>query len=457
MQKIIYFLYKIKIWLLSCYYSIRISKGTYKGLYRYKDVFGNDKYIKLRNRVFSSAKRQLAKKEHKTIRIVMVDCSEWCTTDIYNYFHEKGIDIAIVLAPFFHGTEESITKAYNLCKAFCEARNLQYIDAYDSSGWQFSVQNTSDILGDIMIYTNPWMGSYPEELKLYNLPLTSITCYIPYGFMLMKAEQHQFNQISHNMFTRIYCESEAHRQMYKIYCDIGNSHVEFSGAPKMDWYFKEKEIASDSVWNVLGHNSRILKIIYSPHWNIRGGHATFMDNGFQILEYAESHPNTTSWIYKPHPLLEKELIVNNLLSQEQYQAYVERWKNLQNARISLSGDYGDIFLSSDCMINDSISFIAEYMYTHKPMLLLQNDVTQFNSFGEQCVRNVYTCKGNDFNGILRFIENTLHNKDSMKINREQFFDKHLNYYLTNGKSASEYIISEISNFLNENEVTQCKH
>lgn len=447
MKKTLYFLYKIKIWLLSCYYAICPSKGRYGGLYRYKDVFGNDRYVRMRNRIFAKAERKIARKKHQTIRIVMADCCEWCTTAIYDHFDAQGTDIAVVLVPFFHGTEASIREAYSLCRQFCEERHLRYIDAYDPSGWKLAMPDTANLLGDIMIYTNPWMGSYPEELKLKNLPLTSITCYIPYGFMLMKAEQHQFNQTSHNMFTHIYCESEVHRQMFREYCDIGNSHVEFTGHPKMDCYTEERSIDSRAIWNGLENNPHMLKVIYSPHWNFSGGYATFMDNGLRILAYAETHTDTTSWIYKPHPLLEKELIVKGYMTQDQYREYVERWQRLSNAKVYLSGDYGDIFLSSDCMINDSISFIAEYMYTHKPMLLLQNDSTQFNSFGEQCIKNVYTCRGNDLNHIIRFIEDAGNNKDAMKTEREQFFDDNLNYYKANGKPAGEYIISRLSHML----------
>lgn len=448
MKNILYQLYQIKIWFLSIYYSLFPSGGTYTDLYRCKNVFGSLKYTKVRKRVFDKAECNIQKKKNKTIRIIMVDCCEWCTTDIYNYFHNQSIDTAVVISPFFHGTDDSIKKTYDLCLEFCNSKGFRYIDAYDPNGWTLKVGKPSSLYGDIMLYTNPWMGSYPEELKIKNLPLSSITCYIPYGFMLMKAEQHQFNQISHNMFTHIYCESESHYQMFRDYCDIGNAHVEFSGHPKMDYYLRPPNIANQTMWKGSEQNPDITKIIYSPHWNFAGGYATFLDNGIQILEYAETHPNTTSWIYKPHPLLEKELITRGAMTSIQYQEYLDRWEKLPNARICLAGDYGSLFLSSDCIINDSISFIAEYMYTHKPMLLLTNGTAQFNSFGEECIQHVHTCNVSEFGLIVQFIENIKNGIDVKKKDREQFFNNRLSYDHINGTLASDYIISRIIHIIN---------
>ncbi len=447
MKNILYQLYQIKIWFLSIYYSLFPSAGTYKDLYCYKNVFGSLKYVKIRKRISDKAESNIQGKKNTTIRIIMVDCCEWCATNIYNHFRDQNIDIAIVVSPFFHGTDDSIKVAYELCLEFCKSKGFRYIDAYNSNGWQLKTGNSSNLYGDIMIYTNPWMGSYPKELKVANLPLSLITCYIPYGFMLMKAEQHQFNQTSHNMFTHIYCESESHYKMFQDYCDIGNAHVEFSGHPKMDYYMCPQNIVDQTIWKGAVQNPDITKIIYSPHWNLAGGYATFMNNGIQILEYAEKHPDTTSWIYKPHPLLEKELITRGAMTPIQYQEYLDRWERLPNARIYLSGDYGDLFLSSDCMINDSISFIAEYMYTHKPMLLLTNGTARFNSFGEECIKHVCTCNAKEFDLIVQFIENIKKGIDIKKEDREQFFNDHLNYHHKNGTLASDYIISRISHMI----------
>lgn len=446
MQKVMYVLYKIKIWLLSRYYMLYPSKGTYKGLYRYKDVFGKSKYISIRKKIFRRVEKKIGRKKNKSVRIIMAFCGEWCETEIYNYFYRRNIDIAVVLSPYFNGTEENIRKEYVRNREFCEEKGFRYIDAFDMTDWSFKGE-LRDVQGDILIYVKPWMTHYAEQTSLYNMPLSSVSCYIPYGIMQVKGEQFQFNQKCHHMFTHIFCESEIHRQMYDMFCDIGNSHVKFSGQPKMDPLVIDKEIDDRTIWKGVTGNSQVIKIIYSPHWWFSDGYATFMDNGMSILEYAESHTDSTSWIYKPHPHLEVEVVSRGYMSAEEYQDYVRRWENLPNAKVYLAGDYTDIFKTSDCIINDSISFIAEYMYTHKPMLLFQNENAGFNLFGEQTVKNVYTCRGDDMDSVERFIEDVRNGRDDMKAAREQFFNTNLNYYHIRGQLASEYIIERMADML----------
>lgn len=446
MKKVLYLLYKIKIWMMVHFYVLFPSRGTYDKLYCYKNVFTINQYIKIRDRIFRKVERTIQNREKKSIRIIMTDCTEWATDQIYDYLSRRGMDVAVVLVPFLNGTGETIKKAYNLNRKFCESRKIRYLDVYDPESGKLFPEFVKDIYGDVMIYTNPWMGAYPYELNVKNVALSSITCYIPYGFMLAKHESDQFNQRSHNMFTHIYCETKIHWQMYAKYCDIGNSHVEYAGYPKMDWYLKEKELDDALIWKGVSDGEHKIKIIYSPHW-IVGQTGTFMDNGLQILKYAEEHTQTTSWTYKPHPLLEREVVAWKHMSAKDYSEYVARWEKLPNAKVYLSGDYSDMFLSSDCIINDSVSFIAEYMYTHKPMLLLSNGSAEYNDFGEKCMKYLYICDSKDIEGIEKFIEDVATGKDEKKAERENFFREYLDYYRDHGESASEYIIHQICNMI----------
>ena len=49
------------------------------------------------------------------------------------------------------------------------------------------------------------------------------------------------------------------------------------------------------------------------------------------------------------------------------------------------GEYRDMFLTSDAMILDSVSFMQEYLFTEKPLLVLrkEKDSESFNTFGEE--------------------------------------------------------------------------
>ena len=105
-------------------------------------------------------------------------------------------------------------------------------------------------------------------------------------------------------------------------------------------------------------------------------------------------------------------------------------------------------MSSDAMICDSVSFLAEYQFTGKPLLLLTRPEQVFNTFGEMVQTVLYKCPGEDTAGIESFLLNVvIDENDFMKVVRGKFFRDNLDYYhRNNGLTASEQIFNELTNF-----------
>ena len=192
-----------------------------------------------------------------------------------------------------------------------------------------------------------------------------------------------------------------------------------------------------------------VKIIWAPHWSIEGFRyhrlATFQWNFEFMYEYAAAHPET-SWIVKPHPqLLYSAVQTKTFESEAAFKDYLNKWAALPNARVLTGGYYQSIFASSDGMILDSGSFIAEYQFTHKPMLFLTRDTDRFSELGRAIIDANYHVDGKDFDGIKKFIEDVLINRhDTQSAAREKVFDAELNYAKDNGMLASEKIFRTIA-------------
>ena len=106
----------------------------------------------------------------------------------------------------------------------------------------------------------------------------------------------------------------------------------------------------------------------------------------------------------------------------------------------VEGDYVDLFLSSDAMIHDSGSFIAEYLYLNKPVMRTLNGIdlkTLHNEFGQRCLHNHYMAHNSD--DIESFILNVIHSFDPMKEQRTKF----VNEVLMPKGSPSQNIINDI--------------
>ena len=89
-----------------------------------------------------------------------------------------------------------------------------------------------------------------------------------------------------------------------------------------------------------------------------------------FLELAKKHPEY-SFVVKPHPALRYKCISEKFLTEQEYDDYIAQWNSLENATVYTDGNYFDIFKTSDVLITDSSSFLAEYFYSGKPTTLCE--------------------------------------------------------------------------------------
>ena len=127
------------------------------------------------------------------------------------------------------------------------------------------------------------------------------------------------------------------------------------------------------------------------------------------------------------------------LSKEEWDNYINEWECLSNAQYQCSGEYFETFISCDAIINDSVSFMAEILYAHKPMLYLKSSKAAFNELGDMLEECHYSCAGSDHTKIEEFINMIIANKDEMYLQREEFFRQYLDYKNFNGITVSRFI------------------
>ena len=98
------------------------------------------------------------------------------------------------------------------------------------------------------------------------------------------------------------------------------------------------------------------------------------------------------------------------------------------------------------MIHDSCSFIAEYQFTHKPMIFLLNDpAEQFTALGKKILEVSYIVDGKNHEQIAAAVQKIfIDGCDTMKAERLRVFDALLNWRKRNGVSASEFIFNAVA-------------
>ena len=437
--------------ILQCYEKNGINEKfledhTYQSLVSVKEKGSIELFKEISAKVYETALNCIRKKQVKKIVFLLKDSAEWSCEELYKRFNEtSGYEVCVAVAPFFAGSQQAVSKMYLDTVQYFRERKIDTVEMYAIQKNRY--KSWEEIgMPDIVFHLNPHYKAFAESSNICNFPLSILNVYIPYGIMIYGNVRQQYNQLSHMLYWKIFCETPLHKEMASKYADIGDINVVCSGYVKMDTFFDTCLQEKRKIWKISprADEKKIKKIIYAPHWSIKDavtGFGNFDKIYKSLYEYVKKNETSTSWVFRPHPMLRVGAVQQGIFkSEEEYEEYLEMWRQLPNAQVIENGMYTDIFESSDAMILDSISFLGEYIYMHKPMLFLTRDRNTFNDFGKELVRVLYKTDGGNLEGIKNFVEkNVIGNEDPMKERREEFFEKYMDYRNQNGMLASEYI------------------
>lgn len=177
-------------------------------------------------------------------------------------------------------------------------------------------------------------------------------------------------------------EKSVNNYLHKI---KANTKTILTGFPRYDNLEKYKSIDSKN-WN-FAKNSNIKRIIWTPRWCTNEGNCSFFDYKDKLLNYIENDKDI-DFIFRPHPQAFLEWNATGELSEKEANAYKERYHNLLNAKIDKQKEYLTTFYSSDIMITDISSIIAEYFLTGKPIIYCHKKDC-FNDFSRKLSEGFY--------------------------------------------------------------------
>lgn len=299
-----------------------------------------------------------------------------------------------------------------------------------------------EINPDLVCFTTPWKLTKPEFL-IDNF-LDRLTCYVPYGYETSHLHEIYYDGELQNMVWKFYLENYVHKTISLKYSRNKSCNTVVSGYPGMDRFLYGNNKPKD-VWKI--KERKIKRIIWAAHHSIPGmgsslDYSTFLDYYDIILKLAEEFKNKIQIAFKPHPILKEKLGSDEIWGKLRTEQYFQKWKSLENGQLE-EGDYMDLFFTSDALIHDCGSFVAEYMYTGKPVLYLMKDeniAERFNQVGQMALDTFY--QGKNLDNIYQFIQKVvLEESDPLKADRDKLFSNVIN---APGKlTASENIYNDL--------------
>ncbi len=382
------------------------------------------------------------------VLFVIVDISLWDVfSSIYTAFaNDPHFNAVAIVSP---RVDISMSVSYEEMLHFFKDRNINYLPGYSPENDRWL--DLTALTPHLIFYT-VGSGAYWPEHKIEYMSAITRTCYLPYGFLLVDKESFQYNATFHKAAWRIFCETSFHQQKYQKYHRNKPNKIVLSGYPKFDYYQQNPSTSCAnfiSPWKKATPTTR-KKIIWAPHWTVADISpitcSNFETYYNEFLQYIKKSQNI-QWLFKPHPNLMWACEHKDILTKNEFMDYLEQWQNLPNGQVYQLAHYFDYFMTSDALILDSISFIAEYLPTKKPILFLEKPGRPtFNAVAEKLLDTFY--KAFCFQDIIDFVEQVVINgKDLLYEKRIQCLK---DYFYFPQEGAGVKILNHIKHEFNIN-------
>ncbi|MEN9730756.1 MAG: hypothetical protein RL488_66 [Actinomycetota bacterium] len=258
-----------------------------------------------------------------------------------------------------------------------------------------SVEELKAFAPDYTFINYPWQRNYEEQYRAEELVKFTKLAYVPYFLLPMVTEPwdegvagHYYRQRSHQLASLIFTQDRNTKRAFGL-TQRGDKYVKFTGSPKIDSMLKRarkvKKVARSRyriVW--APHHS------YGPLWLNFG---TFAQMHNEMLEFAQQNQDVDI-VFKPHPFLLGTMTGRELMTQQQVDDWVAAWDALPNTTTNTDSDYVGVFVNSDMLICDGISFLGEYpLITGRPAVFIERaDHWAFSPLGETIAKTTVRFK-----------------------------------------------------------------
>ncbi|RUS64834.1 hypothetical protein EGN72_02710 [Pseudorhodobacter sp. E13] len=276
-------------------------------------------------------------------------------------------------------------------RAFFAGLGPVWADLYDAESDR--VHEPEQIACDVAFIQQPWgMQDLPRRLSG-----RVRTAYVHYGMAVIRNDRMQFGLPDfHPWLWRYFLPTEAHAEAIRAAQLTGPARPKLcvTGHPKFDTYLGPAP-ARDAVplWPHPSDTGR-RRVIFAPHHGLERGSlglGTFGWSGAAMLDLVRTHPQV-DFLLRPHPNMAIGLARSGLMQRAEWQAYKDCWAALPNGAVHENGPYWEVFRTSDALITDSGSFLAEYLPTGQPLIRLERaGAAPLNPFGQRLSGGFYRC------------------------------------------------------------------
>lgn len=383
----------------------------------------------------------IGKKDKIKVVFFAFNLAMWRYQGVYDLLSkDKHFSCQVVFTVPRTFTEEQKAADLKQMRDYFGSRDIQYVDYDEREPTGYNVREY--INPDILFYPQPYAYIYPVNHDFF-LFQDKLLCYIPYGVYISDNGPKQFDLPYHNLAWKIYCPYQHDKEKARSAARNHGVNWIVSGYHLMDRYISQD---SQDVWKI---KDRVVKrLIWAPHFTMSkvswlAPRSNFMWMSQLMLDVAQRYKDWLQIAFKPHPRLKSELYRHPDWGKEKTDYFYDRWASMDNTQLD-TGDFVNLFKTSDAMIHDSGSFTIEYLFVNKPVAFVAKDIeaskSDHNEFARMALDQHYIV-GNE-QEVMSFIDDVvLGGQDPMQAQRTEFFETVLKPNVTG--NTSQFIVDDI--------------
>ena len=382
---------------ISLYDSINIRKYPYDNL-TFVLQFQTNNRIKE-----TELKKRIRRDSNKKVKVCFLVSyiSRLGFLSIYNRMISDGTFTPFILLynaheNLFYSNNNSEKEWNKHCESFDYLKNKGYkvINGYDEKRGFIPLDNFDiDIIITEDVYLDPMLLHYSNAYINTNY----LVCYLNYGFNVSNSFDYHYNNPISCTGWKIFVETKPDYSEFMKHSKYCGLNVVLTGSPRLDHY--SEPINEHCIPNKINNGKPI--IIYAPHWTIDFkpdylSYGTFHLYYNFFLNLAKTNPQF-NFVFKPHPELSRRLNYLGIMSYDEYEDYLNQWNSLDNGYVYEQGDYIDLFRKSALLIQDSGSFICEWLPSLNPCIYLINPINKdnfyegYSSLARNILKSYYHC------------------------------------------------------------------
>ena len=367
-------------------------------------------------------KRKVQKGEKIKVCFLAMNLGMWRYQRVYELFAaDARFEVVIALCPTVAFEKDEQIRNLQDLRDFFNSRDIPFVD-WDENQDKSLADLREDINPDIIFYPQQYHVIYYKEQSFRGF-WDKLLCLTPYG-IANEETKWTYNLDFHNRSWKLFYTNNAELKAAQRLAINRGRNVIVTGYTNMTEYLSPETV---DVWNI--KQPEVKRLIWAPHYSINADEdelylSNFLWMAEGMVEIAKQYQDRLQIAFKPHPKLRTRLYQHPDWGQERTDKYYQLWAEMPNTQLE-TGLFIDLFKTSDAMVHDSDSFQVEYLYVNKPVMFVKQSREQQDTT-ELCRRAIDSHYiGRSMDDVRQFVEMVLRGEDTMREQRQQFFNNYL--------------------------------